>query len=70
MQAYIMCEECQKEYDNRTNWRFHAQPNCCENCGLKPFLTDSKGIPIECKDAIDETIKLLEEGKILAIKRC
>jgi hydrogenase maturation protein HypF len=68
MQAFTMCEDCQKEYDNPISRRFHAQPNCCKKCGPKLFLTDNKGIHIEYQDAIDETIKLLEEGKIVAIK--
>jgi hydrogenase maturation protein HypF len=68
MQAFTMCEDCQKEYDNPMSRRFHAQPNCCEKCGPKLFLTDNKGTHIEYKDTIDETIKLLEEGKIVAIK--
>jgi hydrogenase maturation protein HypF len=68
MQAFTMCEDCKREYDNPMSRRFHAQPNCCEKCGPKLFLIDSKGVQIECGDIINETTKLLEQGKILAIK--
>lgn len=68
MEDFSMCEECKKEYDNPLSRRFHAQPNCCEKCGPKLFLTNNKGKQIQCEDPIKETIKLIEEGKILAIK--
>ena len=68
MEDFYMCEECKKEYDNPLSRRFHAQPNCCEKCGPKLFLTDNHGDQIKCEDPIKETITLLEEGKIVAIK--
>lgn len=68
MQPFPMCSDCQSEYDNPLSRRFHAQPNCCEKCGPKLFLTDSNGREIQGQDAIKETIKLLEGGNILAIK--
>lgn len=68
MQAFTMCRDCQKEYDDPISRRFHAQPNCCAKCGPKLFLTESNGEQIQCEDAIKEAVKLLEEGKILAIK--
>ncbi|MCM8712129.1 carbamoyltransferase HypF [Clostridium sp. SYSU_GA19001] len=68
MENFHMCEDCQKEYDNPLNRRFHAQPNCCEKCGPTLLLLDNKGEQVECNDIIEETIKLLMDGKILAIK--
>jgi hydrogenase maturation protein HypF len=68
MEDFHMCGDCHSEYDNPLSRRFHAQPNCCEKCGPKLFLTDSKGKEIHCEDAIKETIKLLEGGNIIAIK--
>ncbi|NRY63984.1 carbamoyltransferase HypF [Clostridium beijerinckii] len=68
MKEFYMCEECKDEYENPLNRRFHAQPNCCENCGPKLFLTNNHGEQIKCEDPIKETISLIEEGKILAIK--
>lgn len=68
MEYFSMCDECKKEYDNPNSRRFHAQPNCCEKCGPKLFLINNKGEHIKCKDPVKETIKFLEEGKVLAIK--
>ncbi|WP_017209201.1 carbamoyltransferase HypF [Clostridium beijerinckii] len=68
MKEFYMCEECKDEYENPLSRRFHAQPNCCENCGPKLFLTNNHGDQIKCEDPIKETISLIEEGKILAIK--
>lgn len=68
MQTFSMCSTCDDEYHNPLSRRFHAQPNCCDKCGPELFLTDNKGNRIRCQDAIKETIKLLKDGKILAIK--
>lgn len=68
MKDFYMCEECKEEYENPLSRRFHAQPNCCENCGPKFFLTNNRGDQIKCEDPIKETVSLIEEGKILAIK--
>lgn len=68
MKDFLMCKDCKIEYENPLSRRFHAQPNCCEKCGPKLFLTDRKGRKIQCEDVIEETIKLLIDGNILAIK--
>ncbi|WP_271812380.1 carbamoyltransferase HypF [Clostridium beijerinckii] len=68
MKDFSMCDECKEEYENPLSRRFHAQPNCCENCGPKLFLTNNHGDQIKCEDPIKETVSLIEEGKILAIK--
>jgi hydrogenase maturation protein HypF len=68
MNKFVMCSNCQEEYDNPLSRRFHAQPNCCEKCGPKLFLTDDNGSIVKCKKPVEEAVKLLEQGKILAIK--
>lgn len=68
MEDFFMCEECKKEYHNPLSRRFHAQPNCCTKCGPKLFLINNKGEQIKCEDPVKETITLIQEGKILAIK--
>lgn len=68
MDKFIMCKECKKEYDNPLSRKFHAQPNCCTKCGPKLFLANKHGDIIKCEDPVKETIALLKEGKILAIK--
>jgi hydrogenase maturation protein HypF len=68
MRDFPLCKECLEEYKNPFDRRFHAQATCCPICGPKVFLTDGKEIIAEKDDAIRETVKLLEEGYILAIK--
>jgi hydrogenase maturation protein HypF len=63
-----MCPECQAEYDNPLDRRFHAQPNACPKCGPRLELLDAKGNQIETSDVIATASKLLKKGKVLAIK--
>ena len=37
-----MCPECQREYDDPLNRRFHAQPNACPVCGPRLELVDRR----------------------------
>ena len=63
-----MCPECQKEYDNPVDRRFHAQPNCCPTCGPKLEITDQAGKTIASQDPVRDVCALLKQGKILALK--
>ncbi|QFR48970.1 carbamoyltransferase HypF [Sulfurimonas lithotrophica] len=56
MQKFEMCQECQRDYENPQNRRYHAQPISCPNCG--PKLSES----------IELAAKKIIEGKIVAIK--
>jgi hydrogenase maturation protein HypF len=69
MAKFPMCPECQREYDDPLNRRFHAQPNACWECGPRVWLVqtaDSESISGE--EAVEQTLQLLMEGKIVAIK--
>jgi len=68
MKHFVMCEKCQAEYDDPTDRRFHAQPNACTYCGPHVFLHDAKGSRILSTDPIRETILLLKQGHIVAVK--
>jgi hydrogenase maturation protein HypF len=75
-----MCPACQKEYQDIANRRYHAQPNACSLCGPEVKLikshkvTKSPACPAgrqrhkQGEEAVCETIKLLKQGKIVAIK--
>ncbi|MEW6001347.1 MAG: carbamoyltransferase HypF [Nitrospirota bacterium] len=77
MSVFKMCKDCDEEYHNPEDRRFHAQPNACPVCGPQvelivkeennpsPTRGEGKG---EGDNPIKETIKLLKEGKIIAIK--
>ena len=69
MKKFKMCPECEKEYKDPSNRRFHAQPNACPICGPHITLyTSDKQFVSEKEQALKDTINLLKQGKILAIK--
>ena len=68
MASFQMCPVCQKEYEDPDNRRFHAQPNACWACGPLVSLCDANGVKMPCDDPVRETISLLQQGAILAIK--
>ena len=68
MESFQMCPICEKEYLDPTNRRFHAQPNCCPNCGPSLKLLTSKGDDVRSEDPIRDTINFIKQGKIVAIK--
>jgi hydrogenase maturation protein HypF len=72
MAPFAMCPDCEREYTDPTNRRFHAQPVACPVCGPKVWLeyVEAKhASPLrENDDAIQQTRRLLADGKIVAIK--
>src|SRR6266511_1458686 len=63
-----MCPECQREYDDETNRRFHAQPNACPVCGPRLRLCSPRGDDVESSDPIAAAAAAIESGQIVAIK--
>jgi hydrogenase maturation protein HypF len=63
-----MCKQCEKEYQNPIDRRFHAQPNACTDCGPQLQLTDALGKDVVTKNIVKKTASLLKQGKIVAIK--
>jgi hydrogenase maturation protein HypF len=69
MAKFSMCPECQREYDEPADRRFHAQPNACPACGPKLVLWNREGKSLDAQeDPISSAVRLLKEGKIVAIK--
>jgi hydrogenase maturation protein HypF len=68
MASFPMCPACEREYHDPMDRRFHAQPNACPVCGPQIALLDSTGAAISAVDPIQETLRLLKEGRIVAIK--
>lgn len=71
MDDFPLCDECEVEYKNPLDRRYHAEASCCEVCGpsLELYKNDNKNpVKIDCEDPLKETAKLLDEGKIFAIK--
>jgi len=67
MDPFTMCPICQKEYEDPTNRRFHAQPNACHSCGPLLHLVNQKGEEVS-GDPIEQALERLSKGFILAIK--
>ncbi len=73
MAVFPMCPRCQAEYEDPSDRRFHAQPNACPDCGPRVWLVDADGAELAPadsgdRDAIAAASRLLDAGRILAIK--
>jgi hydrogenase maturation protein HypF len=66
MKKFPMCPACRREYIDPGDRRYHAQPVSCPSCGPKLHLT-IKG-KIEKKEPLAMAVRLLEKGKVVAIK--
>ena len=55
-----------KSMQDPMNRRFHAQPNACSKCGPKIWL--ESGSEIYYENAIEKTVNLILDGKIVAVK--
>jgi hydrogenase maturation protein HypF len=67
MAPFRMCAACQREYDDVTDRRFHAQPNACPLCGPMLELRAADGRAIDADPLVAATAALLS-GQVVAIK--
>lgn len=68
MRDFGMCSKCRGEYEDPTDRRFHAEPIACEKCGPSMRLTAADGNEIVADDVIVQTRKLIDDGRIVAVK--
>ena len=69
MAKFKMCPDCEREYHDPTNRRFHAQPNACHVCGPQIQLRIMNyELRIDKKNPLKAAIELLKQGAIGAIK--
>jgi len=76
MAAFKMCQDCQQEYEDPGNRRFHAQPNACPACGPSlAFWRAGEGksaspapIATDTGPALAQALFCLRGSEILAIK--
>ena len=71
MRKFTMCPDCQAEYDNPRDRRFHAQPNACPVCGPHLELWHggaSHEVLAVREDAIAAAIEQIRHGQIVAVK--
>ena len=68
MAAFPMCPACAGEYGDPRSRRHHAQTIACHTCGPELSLMDTAGNRIDCRDPVKETARLLDAGRIMAIR--
>jgi hydrogenase maturation protein HypF len=69
MKQFALCPECEQEYRDPANRRFHAQPNACPRCGPHLELWDARGAVLATRhEALLRAAETIREGKILALK--
>jgi hydrogenase maturation protein HypF len=68
MQQFTMCETCESEYRDILDRRFHAQPVACNSCGPAYSLIKGEQEFHSLSQILDETVSLLEQGGIVAVK--
>ena len=69
MADFPLCPECEAEYTDPLNRRYHAQPVCCPKCGPEIWLSDLEGnVLAKGYEAIAKASDLLQQGSILSIK--
>lgn len=71
MAAFKICPQCDREYQDLENRRFHAQPIACPDCGPVVWLEDGESGARGARGAgsvLDLVASLILEGNIVAIK--
>jgi hydrogenase maturation protein HypF len=68
MKAWPLDEYCDREYSNRGNRRFHAQPVACPACGPGYYLHPHDETAGGSEGSIRRAAEMLRAGSILAVK--
>lgn len=69
MAGFALCDACRQAYEDPMDRRYHAQPVSCPKCGPELTLRGAGGeILAKREQALAQTIALIEQGKLLAIK--
>jgi hydrogenase maturation protein HypF len=68
MDAFPLCAECRREYENPLDRRFHAEPVACPRCGPHlEFTGEPPGIAGD-DAALAAAVATLRAGKVVAVK--
>ncbi|MCY2968925.1 MAG: carbamoyltransferase HypF, partial [Planctomycetota bacterium] len=69
LQLFPPCADCDAEYRDPTDRRFHAQTITCPQCGPSLWCTDADGRPTgEPRLAIRHVVQALNAGQIVALR--
>jgi hydrogenase maturation protein HypF len=68
MKSFTMCKNCNSEYNNILDRRFHAQPIACNSCGPLYYYKDRVKQLGSIKQILEEVSVRIDTGKTVAIK--
>lgn len=69
MGLFEMCTKCNAEYKSPIDRRFHSQTNSCKDCAIElDFFPKQKTVLKSDKDYLVHAVKLIQQGKIVAVK--
>jgi len=68
MKVFPMCSQCEAEYQDIFDRRFHAQPVACNHCGPVYELITGSTITKDLPEIVRAAVKMLEQGKVVAMK--
>ncbi len=69
MSVFKMCPECESEYTDVRNRRFHAQPVACNHCGPHYHLMMKSGYETsDYEEILSRMAAILRQGGIVALK--
>lgn len=68
MKHFSMCNNCDKEYNDILDRRFHAQPIACNSCGPVYTCKDSQKSLGDIIQILQEVSDRIDTGKTVAIK--
>lgn len=68
MAPFMLCSQCQAEYDNILDRRFHAQPVACKVCGPSYTLHLNGSVIQNHQEILSLSVALVRSGGILAVK--
>jgi hydrogenase maturation protein HypF len=68
MDSFPLCPQCQAEYEDPNDRRFHAQTIACQACGPRVTLRDRQGAALEVANPIATFVDAIRQGQIGALK--
>ncbi len=68
MKVFPMCPDCEKEYNDISDRRFHAQPIACNKCGPAYSYTDTERSAERISEILDLIALRINRGEAVAIK--
>jgi hydrogenase maturation protein HypF len=68
MKDFGMCENCNSEYNDILDRRFHAQPIACNSCGPVYQYRDSEKSLSNLEQIVEEVSMKIASGKTVAVK--